>query len=120
MLLPHRNDSGAFSSSTLIEENMDITTLRSAYLCGQTSPSEQVERFLAQCQDPDWAGLWIELVNANRLRQQAWDVEERWRVNAADVWRDRRTGTVRGVGVEPSDPSQLPLYGVLFAVKDNI
>ena len=41
---------------------MDIATLRSAYLCGQTSPSEQVERCLAQRQEPDWTGLWIALV----------------------------------------------------------
>src|SRR5262249_20087784 len=97
MLLPHWNDPVVFSSSTLMEEIMDITTLRSAYLCGQTSPSEQVERFLAQCQDPDWAGLWIALVNADRLRQQSWGVEE-----------------------GPSGPSQRPLYGVLSAAKDNI
>src|SRR5262252_8501231 len=76
MLLPHWNDPGVFASSTLMEEIMDITTLRSAYLCEQASPSEQVERFLAQCHDPDWAGLWIALVNADRLRQQALDVEK--------------------------------------------
>jgi len=32
---------------------MDIATLRSAYLHGQTSPTEQVEHFLVQRQDPD-------------------------------------------------------------------
>src|SRR5712691_11447647 len=80
---------------------MDIATLHSAYLRGQTSPTEEVEHFLAQRQEPDWAVLWISWVSADRLRQRAQDLEERWRVDAGR-----------------SD--NLPLYGVLFAVKDNI
>lgn len=80
---------------------MDIATLRSAYLCGQTSPTEQVERFLAQCEDPDWAVLWISRVSAERLRQQAQALEERRRADAEYLAR-------------------LPFYGVLCAVKDNI
>jgi hypothetical protein len=54
---------------------MDIATLRSAYLCGQTSPTEQVEHCLVQREDPDWAGLWISRVSTDRLRQQARDLE---------------------------------------------
>lgn len=80
---------------------MDIATLRSAYLHGQTSPTDQVERYLAQCRDPDWAGVWIAQVRADRLRQQARHLEERRRLDAESIAR-------------------LPLYGVLFAVKDNI
>jgi len=101
MLLPHWNESGAFPKATPTEWMMDIATLRSAYLCGQTSPLEQVEYFLAQRGDPDWAGLWISQVSADRLRQQARNLEERWRVDAEYI-------------------SRLPLYGALFAVKDNI
>ncbi len=56
---------------------MDIATLRSAYWRGQTSPTEQVEHFLVQRQDPDWAGLWISRVSTDRLRQQARDLEDR-------------------------------------------
>lgn len=80
---------------------MDIATLRSAYLRRETSPREQIERFLAQREDADWTVLWISQVSADRLRQQARDLEERLRVDA-----------------QPMD--SLPLYGVLFAVKDNI
>ena len=80
---------------------VDIATLHSAYRRGVTSPLEQVERCLAQRQDPDWAVVWIAQVSAERLRQQAQELEDRWR--AARQHIDR-----------------LPLYGVLFAVKDNI
>jgi len=80
---------------------MDIATLRNAYLRGQTSPTEQVERFLAQREEPDWAVLWISQVSADRLRQQAQDLQEGRRGDAEHI-------------------SRLPLYGVLFAVKDNI
>jgi hypothetical protein len=55
---------------------MDIATLRSAYLRGQTSPTEQVERFLVQREGLDWAVLWIAQVSADRLRQQARALEE--------------------------------------------
>ena len=80
---------------------MDIATLRKAYLCGQTSPTEQVERCLTQRQDPDWAVLWITSVKADRLRQQARQLEEQRRTPASLL-------------------DSLPLYGILFAVKDNI
>jgi len=80
---------------------VDIATLRRAYLCGQTSPTEQVERFLVQRQDPDWAVVWIALVSADRLRQRAWQLEEQRRTHAPLL-------------------ESLPLYGILFAVKDNI
>src|SRR5438067_4031280 len=84
-----------------MELMMDIATLHSAYLHGQTSPTEQVECFLAQREDPDWAVLWISHMSADQLRQQARELEEQLRVDAEHI-------------------SRLPLYGVLFAVKDNI
>jgi allophanate hydrolase len=80
---------------------VDIATLRRAYRCGQTSLTAQVERFLTQRQEPDWAAVWIAAVSADRLRQQAHHLEEQRRMQAALLDR-------------------LPLYGVLFAVKDNI
>src|SRR5262249_19206383 len=101
MLLPYQSDPCAWSGSTPTEWMMDIATLRSAYLRGQTSPTEQVERFLVQSEDPDWAVLWISRVSTDRLRQQARDLEERRRADAQIMDR-------------------LFLYGVLFAVKDNI
>src|SRR5712691_9866081 len=101
MLLPHQSDPCALPRSTPTEWMMDIATLRSAYLRGQTSPTEQVEHFLVQRQDPDWAGLWISRVSTDRLRQQARDLED-WRRADARIM------------------DRLSLYGVLFAVKDNI
>jgi len=80
---------------------VDIATLRRAYLCGQTSPTEQVERFLVQRQDPDWEVVWIAPVSADRLRQRARQLEEQRRTHAPLL-------------------ESLPLYGILFAVKDNI
>ena len=80
---------------------MDIATLRKAYLGGQTSPTEQIEHFLVQRQEPAWAVAWITPVSADRLRQQARHLEEQRHAQAALLDR-------------------LPLYGVLFAVKDNI
>jgi len=80
---------------------MDIATLRSAYRCWQTSPTEQVEHFLEQCEDQDWAALWISRVSTDRLRRQARDLEDQRRADAQSLDR-------------------LSLYGVLFAVKDNI
>ena len=61
---------------------MDIATLRSAYLRGQTSPTEQVEHFLVQREDPDWAVLWIARASTDRLRQQARELEDRRRADA--------------------------------------
>ena len=80
---------------------MDIATLRKAYLWGQTSPTEQIEHFLVQRQDPAWAVVWIAPISADRLRQRARQLEEQRHAPAALLDR-------------------LPLYGVLFAVKDNI
>jgi len=80
---------------------VDIATLRSAYRHGETSPTEQVERFLTQREDADWATLWISQVSADQLRQQAQELEGRLRANAQYM-------------------DGLSLYGVLFAVKDNI
>ena len=80
---------------------MDIATLRKAYLGGQTSPTEQIEHFLVQRQEPAWAVVWITPVSADRLRQRARHLEEQRHAQAALLDR-------------------LPLYGVLFAVKDNI
>jgi allophanate hydrolase len=60
-----------------------------------------VERFLAQRQNPDWAVVWISQVSAARLRQRARELEDRWHADEQYI-------------------DSLPLYGVLFAVKDNI
>ena len=95
-----------------MEEMMDIATLRSAYLHGQTSPTEQVEHCLAQRQDPDWAALWISQVSADRLRQQARHLEEGLRPAPTQSRQRRR--------IDAEHISRLPLDGVLFAVKDNI
>jgi allophanate hydrolase len=80
---------------------VDIATLHSAYRYGQTSPTEQVEQFLVHRQEPAWTVVWIASVDADRLRQRARHLEERRRAQASVLER-------------------CPLYGILFAVKDNI
>ncbi len=73
---------------------LDFVSLRAAYASGAASPSALLEQVLAAAQEaPD--GVWISLAPRESLLSQALSLEKR-------------------------DPSELPLYGVPFAVKDNI
>ncbi|EEP71924.1 allophanate hydrolase [Micromonospora sp. ATCC 39149] len=73
-----------------------LAELRSAYREGALTPTDQAERVLAGLAGRDGAPVWISTVPADRLRARA-----------ASLTRD-------------GDPAMLPLYGVPFAVKDNI
>jgi allophanate hydrolase len=69
---------------------------------GPTSaPSDAVERFLDRGDDGPWSTAWIHRVEADALRARAQGLEDEARRDPAV--RQRR-----------------PLYGALFAVKDNI
>ncbi|MDG4810931.1 allophanate hydrolase [Micromonospora sp. WMMD1120] len=72
-----------------------ISELRSAYRDGGLTPTDQVERVLDGLAGRDGGPVWISTVPADRLRERA------------------RSLTRHG------DPA-LPLYGIPFAVKDNI
>jgi allophanate hydrolase len=74
--------------------SLDITTLRAAYVAGALSPAEVVEEILRRtAADPNV--VWITRLSAEQLRGCA----------TALVGRDIAT---------------LPLYGIPFAIKDNI
>ncbi|WFE58211.1 allophanate hydrolase [Micromonospora sp. WMMD712] len=73
-----------------------LAELRSAYREGGLTPAALAERVLAGLAGRDGAPVWISTVPADRLRAQA-----------AALGRD-------------GDPARLPLYGIPFAVKDNI
>ncbi|MEV1157646.1 allophanate hydrolase [Micromonospora chokoriensis] len=73
-----------------------FSALRSAYLSGATTPVEQAERVVAELAGRDGTSVWISTVATDDLRAHA-------------AWLTRHR-----------DPADLPLYGIPFAVKDNI
>lgn len=75
--------------------NFDLTTLRRAYTDGSLTPAQVVEEVLRRAEDKRFPNVWIEKVDREKLLALA-----------------------RAL---PSKPTpQLPLYGVPFAIKDNI
>ena len=74
--------------------SFNIASLRAAYLCGALSPVAVVEEVIRRTAD-DPQRVWIHRLSAAALREAA----------AALVGRD---------------PASLPLYGIPFAIKDNI
>lgn len=75
--------------------NLQITELQRAYRSGALSPSQVVDEILARCATVSDHNIWITLLDRDRLRQYAREVEAR--------------------GMESQ-----PLYGIPFAIKDNI
>ncbi|WP_331461235.1 amidase family protein [Micromonospora tarapacensis] len=73
-----------------------VSELRSAYLHGDLTPVDLVERVLARLAGRTGEPVWISTVSAGQLSARA-------------EW-------LAGLG----DPATLPLYGIPFAVKDNI
>jgi allophanate hydrolase len=75
--------------------SFDIATLRSAYLSGSVTPDAVVTEVLARIARSRDRNAWISVFPEARLRAVAAALAKR-------------------------DPRQLPLYGIPFAVKDNI
>ncbi|RIV40879.1 allophanate hydrolase [Micromonospora radicis] len=73
-----------------------ISELRAAYRDGRLTPVDLAERVLDGLAGRDREPVWISTVAGNELRARA-----------AELTRD-------------GDPAALPLYGIPFAVKDNI
>src|SRR5271165_6384321 len=73
---------------------LDLTSLRAAYASGQ-SPESVIEYVYQQIETTGVRPVWISLVPHQRA-------------------------LARARALSKSDPAQLPLYGVPFAVKDNI
>lgn len=74
--------------------SFDINSLREGYLNGSFTPSDIIREVLSRIESGD-SKIWISVDAADRLLAQA---------TALDL----------------KDPSSLPLYGIPFAVKDNI
>ncbi|MEW6765978.1 MAG: allophanate hydrolase [Pseudomonadota bacterium] len=75
--------------------SLDIASLRRAYLSGELTPLLLMDEVLARLEGEDARHIWIE-----RLPREA----------VLDYAR----------ALEGKDPAVLPLYGIPFAIKDNI
>jgi allophanate hydrolase len=77
------------------QDSLDLVRLRQAYLSGALRPSELVARVLERIARRGDDKVWIDLLPREQLAARAAQLE--------------RVG-----------PAELPLYGVPFAIKDNI
>ena len=75
--------------------SLDMTTLRQRYLSGEFTPRDLVENLLARMAGEDTHRIWISRLDADGLRGYARALQDK-------------------------DKSKLPLYGIPFAIKDNI
>ncbi|MFN0316067.1 MAG: allophanate hydrolase [Burkholderiales bacterium] len=77
------------------ETSLDLTRLREAYLSGKLRPGALVAKVSERIKRRGDDKVWIDLVPREQLEARARELEAR-------------------------DPASLPLYGVPFAIKDNI
>jgi allophanate hydrolase len=75
--------------------DLSIATLAAAYQSGALTPTSLVEDLLLERRKQAAHNIWISEVSDDDLRARAWDLAE-------------------------LDPKTLPLYGIPFAIKDNI
>jgi allophanate hydrolase len=75
--------------------SLDIASLRQRYLSGEFTPMALVEAMLARLAGEDTHHIWISRLDADALRSHARNLEGK-------------------------DIASLPLYGIPFAIKDNI
>jgi allophanate hydrolase len=75
--------------------SLDIASLRQRYLSGEFTPMALVEALLARLAGKDTHHIWISRLDADALRSYARNLEGK-------------------------DIASLPLYGIPFAIKDNI
>jgi len=75
--------------------DLSIATLRRAYLGGELTPTGLIERLWSALSAEDSHHVWIERLPRTRLMEYAHALEGR-------------------------DRAELPLYGIAFAIKDNI
>ncbi len=85
----------------MVEEPLQIGRLRTAFLSGELSASELIERVLTRISNWNDPALWIARTSDTALRQRAFELDA---AAAADADLIKR----------------LPLFGIPFAVKDNI
>src|ERR1700724_3594040 len=85
----------------MVEDPLQIGRLRTAFLRGQISASELIERVLTRIAKWDDPALWITRTSDTALRQRAFELDE-------------------AAAADPDSIKRLPLFGIPFAVKDNI
>ena len=85
----------------MVEETLQIARLRTAFLSGRLSASELIERVLTRIAKWDDPALWIARTCEAALRQHA------TKLDAA-------------AAADPDLIKRMPLFGIPFAVKDNI
>ena len=85
----------------MVEEPLQIGRLRTAFLSGELSASELIERVLTRIAKWDDPALWIARTSDTALRQRALELDD-------------------AVAADPDLIKRLPLFGIPFAVKDNI
>jgi allophanate hydrolase len=77
------------------EIHFDLNSLRRAYADGSITPVQVVEEVLRRADDPKFPHVWIEKLSREKLLAMA-------------------------SALPPKPTPELPLYGVPFAIKDNI
>src|SRR5260370_6466158 len=85
----------------MVEEPLQIGRLRTAFLGGQLSASELIDGVLARIAEWDDPVLWIARTRDASLRQHAAELDA-------------------AAAADPDLIKRLPLFGIPFAVKDNI
>ena len=85
----------------MVEEPLRIGRLRTAFLGGQLSATELIERVLTSIAKWDDPALWIAPTSDTALRQRAFELDA-------------------AAAADPDLIKRLPLFGIPFAVKDNI
>jgi allophanate hydrolase len=81
--------------------SLEITNLRAAFLDGAISAAQLADRVLTRIAQSDDPAIWISLSSETEVRERA---------RALDA----------EAAVDPSTVARLPLFGIPFAVKDNI
>ncbi|MDH5579470.1 MAG: allophanate hydrolase, partial [Betaproteobacteria bacterium] len=76
-------------------DSLDLTRLRAAYLCGALRPRDVITQLLERIERRGDDKVWIDRVPPKALEARAAELDAK-------------------------SPAQLPLYGVPFAIKDNI
>lgn len=75
--------------------SLEISSLRSLYLSGELTPAKLIDMLQARMHGQDTGNIWIYQLNREQLLGYCKQLEGK-------------------------DPASLPLYGIPFAVKDNI
>uniref|UniRef100_UPI0038BBCD77 allophanate hydrolase n=1 Tax=Paraburkholderia bannensis TaxID=765414 RepID=UPI0038BBCD77 len=81
--------------TTIFDQPMTIAALRARYLDGSLSPAQVVEQIAARTAGDDAHHVWIRALTRDEMMAYVDALAER-------------------------DPATLPLYGIPFAIKDNI